>query len=62
MAIEEVITTPRSPWQNPFAERVIDSIRRDYFDHVIVLNERHLRRILREYCSYYPATVGLTWH
>ena len=44
---------PRSPWQNPFCERVIGSIRRDCLDHVIVLNERHLRRILREYFSYY---------
>ncbi|MGB5253414.1 MAG: hypothetical protein WBN68_11895, partial [Sedimenticolaceae bacterium] len=54
LGIEEVTTARRSPWQNPFAERVIDSIRRDYLDHVIVLNERHLRPILREYCSYYP--------
>jgi transposase InsO family protein len=53
LAIEEVITAPRSPWQNPFVERVIGSIRRDCLDHVIVLNERHLRRILREYFSYY---------
>ena len=53
LGIEEVITTPRSPWQNPFVERVIGSIRRDCLDHVIVLNERHLRRILRAYFSYY---------
>jgi transposase InsO family protein len=53
LGIEEVITAPRSPWQNPFCERVIGSIRRDCLDHVIVLNERHLRRILREYFSYY---------
>ena len=53
LGIEEVITAPRSPWQNPFCERVIGSIRRDCLDHVIVLNERHLRRILREYLSYY---------
>jgi len=51
--IEEVVTAPRSPWQNPYAERVIGSIRGDCLDHVIVLNERHLRRILREYFSYY---------
>ncbi len=50
---EEVVTAPRSPWQNPFYERVIGSIRRDCLDHVIVLNERHLRRILREYFNYY---------
>ena len=53
LGIEEVITARRSPWQNPFIERVIGSIRRDCLDHVIVLNERHLRRILREYCGYY---------
>jgi putative transposase len=53
LSIEDVITAPRSPWQNPFCERVIGSIRRDCLDHVIVLNERHLRRILREYFSYY---------
>ena len=51
--IEEVVTAPRSPWQNPFVERVIGSIRRDCLDHVIVLNERHLRRILHEYSRYY---------
>ena len=53
LGIQEVVTAPRSPWQNRFCERVIGSIRRDCLDHVIVLNERHLRRILREYFSYY---------
>ena len=53
LGIEEVVTASRSPWQNPYCERVIGSIRRDCLDHVIVLNERHLRRILREYFSYY---------
>ena len=53
LGIEEVVTAPRSPWQNSYAERIIGSIRRDCLDHVIVLNERHLRRILREYFSYY---------
>lgn len=53
LGIEEVVTTPRSPWQNPYCERVIGSIRRDCLDHVIVLNERHLRRMPREYVSYY---------
>jgi len=53
LGIQEVVTAPRSPWQNPFCERVIGSIRRDCLDHVIVLNERHLSRILREYFSYY---------
>ena len=45
--IEEAKIAPRSPWQNPYVERVIGSIRRDALDHVIVLNERHLRRVLR---------------
>jgi hypothetical protein len=53
LGIEEVKITPRSPWQNPYCERVIDSIRRDMLDHVIVLNERHLTRQLTEYVSYY---------
>jgi transposase InsO family protein len=53
MVIKEVLITPRSPWQNPFVERVIGSIRRDCLDHIIVLNERHLKRILSSYFDYY---------
>ena len=53
LGIDEVITAPRSPWQNPYVERVIGSIRRECLNHVIVLNERHLRRILRDYFDYY---------
>jgi transposase InsO family protein len=53
LGIAEVRTTPRSPWQNPYAERLIGSIRRECLDHVIVLGERHLRRILTEYFEYY---------
>jgi putative transposase len=53
MGIEEVLTAPQSPWQNPFAERLIGSIRRECLDHVLVLDERHLRRILTRYFSYY---------
>lgn len=51
--LREVITSPGSPWQNPYVERVIGSIRRECTDHVIVLGERHLRRILRNYVRYY---------
>jgi len=42
-----------SPWQNSFAERLIGTIRRDCVDHIVVLVETHLRRILREYARYY---------
>lgn len=53
MGIEEVKIAPRSPWQNPHCERVIGSIRRDVLDHVIVLNDRHLKRVLSAYIAYY---------
>jgi transposase InsO family protein len=51
--IEEVLIAPRHPWQNPYAEWVIDSIRRECLDHVIVLSEEHLHRILAECFVYY---------
>ncbi len=47
MGITEVITAPRSPSQNPYAERLIGSIRRECLDHVIIFSESHLRRVLR---------------
>src|SRR5881409_1200304 len=53
LGIHEVLTAPHSPWQNPFAERLIGSIRRECLDHVLVLSERHLRRILARYFEYY---------
>jgi putative transposase len=53
MGIGEVLTAPRSPWQNPFAERLIGSIRRECLDHVVVFGEWHLRRILTAYFAYY---------
>ena len=53
MGIEEVLTAPHSPWQNPFAERLIGSIRRECLSHVLVLGERHLRHILAHYFDYY---------
>jgi len=54
--VREILIAPRSPWQNPFAERVIGSIRRECLDHVVVLGERHLRRLLRGYQQYYNRT------
>ncbi len=53
MGMEEIVTAPRSPWQNPYVERLIGSVRRECLNHVIVLNERHLRRILVSYLDYY---------
>jgi transposase InsO family protein len=53
LGIDEVLTTPQSPWQNPFAERLIGSIRRDCLNHVLVLGEGHLRRILTRSFAYY---------
>jgi hypothetical protein len=53
MGIEEVVTAAQSPWQNPYVERLIGSIRRECLNHVIVWNERGLRRTLRSYLHYY---------
>ena len=53
MGIEEVVTSWRSPWQNPYVERLIGSVRRECLDHVIVLNEKHLQKILASYFEYY---------
>jgi transposase InsO family protein len=54
--IREAVIAPRSPWQNAYAERVIGSIRRECLDHVVVVGERHLRRILSTYVDYYNRT------
>jgi hypothetical protein len=51
--IDEIVTSYRSPWQNGYCERVIGSIKRECLDHLIILNESHLRNILFEYFSYY---------
>jgi hypothetical protein len=53
MGIEEVPISARSPWQNPYVERVIGSIRRECLDHVIIFSERQLRRVLKGYFEYY---------
>jgi putative transposase len=49
LGIKEVRIAPRSPWQSPFVERVIGTLRRELLDHVVVLNEQHLRRLLRTF-------------
>jgi transposase InsO family protein len=53
MGINEVKTAPQSPWQNPYVERLIGSIRRDCINAMNILNEAHLKRILTEYFAYY---------
>jgi Integrase core domain len=51
MGMKEVVTAPRSPWQNPYVERLIGSIRRECLDHIIIFNEGQLRSILSRYFS-----------
>jgi len=53
MGIEEVVIAPRSPWQNPFVERLIGTFRRELLNHVIVLNEAHLKRLIASFLTYY---------
>jgi hypothetical protein len=55
--ILEVRTAYRSPWGDPYVERMIGTLRRELLDHVMVLNQRHLERLLREYLTqyYHPA-------
>jgi putative transposase len=53
LGILEVKTAPRSPWQNPYVERLVGTLRRECLDHVVVLHETHLRRLLRDYLVYY---------
>ena len=56
IGIRDRPTSPRSPWQNAYAERLIGSIRRECIDHVVVFGERHLRHVLLSYMSYYNGT------
>jgi hypothetical protein len=56
MGIRDRPITPASPWPDGFAERQIGSIRRECVDHVIVLGEAHLRRILKSYAHYFTTT------
>ena len=53
MGIEEVVTAPHAPWQNPFVERFVGSARRECFDHVIAFNEAGVRTLMTLYGSYY---------
>jgi transposase InsO family protein len=56
ISIRDRPTSPRSPWKNACAERLIGSIRRECVDHVVVFGERHLRHVLLSYVSYYNST------
>lgn len=53
LGMNELHSAPGKPWQNPYVERLIGTIRRECLDHVIVFNERHVKRVLRDYLSYY---------
>jgi putative transposase len=53
LGIKEVLISAQSPWQTPFVERIIGSIRRECLDHVVIFNEKHLRRVLKSYFLYY---------
>jgi transposase InsO family protein len=56
MGIRDRPISPRSPWQNPYVERLIGTLRRDCLDHVLIFGERHLRRVLTSYSVYYNET------
>ncbi len=53
LGIDEVVTAPASPWQNAYVERVIGSVRRELLNHVVILNEWHLKGLLSSYVDYY---------
>jgi len=56
LGIEEVPTAPQSPWQNPYAERLVGTLRRECLNHFVILNARHLKRTLTLYFRYYHAS------
>ena len=56
LGMEEVLTAPQSPWQNPYAERLVGSIRRECLNHFVILSARHLKRTLSLYFRYYHAS------
>jgi hypothetical protein len=53
LGIDEFVTPPASPWRNPYVERIIGSLRRELLDHVVILNERHLKQLLSSYLDYH---------
>ena len=53
MDIEQIKTAYKSPWQNPYVERLGGSIQRECLDHVIIFNENHLYRVVKDYLIYY---------
>jgi hypothetical protein len=59
MGMQEILTAPRSPWQNAYVERFIGSVRRECLDHVIILNAAGLRRVLSTYVEYYTGRVRI---
>lgn len=56
ISLQEILTAPRSPWQNAYVERVIGSVRRESLDHLIILNAAGLRRVLSRYVEYYTTS------
>ena len=62
LSLKEVVIARRSPWQSPYVQRVIGTLRRELLDHVIVMNERHLRRLLRRFVAeyYHPCRTHLS--
>ena len=56
MGIRDRPISPRSPWQNPYAERLIGTLRRDCLDHILIFGERHLRGVLTLYSLYYEGS------
>jgi hypothetical protein len=57
MSVTEVVTAPRSPWQNTYVERVIGSLRRECLDYIVIFNERHMRRVVASYIGYYHRSL-----